>query len=75
MLKNIFIALYIMMALSTAGLTMSDYVDCYVVEHPNRSMPGGVRTGLEGVFSGVFWPIVLPGMIAVYDNHEGRFCS
>lgn len=76
MLKNILLALYIMLALCTAFLTMNDAVACYNQQRPNSSRQlDGAGVGLNGVFTGVFWPITLPGMIAVYDQYDGLFCS
>lgn len=63
------------MALFTAGLTMVDHAACYRQQWPNRSTPGGVRVGVDGLFTGLFWPISLPGMIVVYGEYDGLFCS
>ena len=74
MFQKALISFYVVIALSTAWLTLIDFADCYQEAHPNRNASTGIETGFHSVFAGLIWPVSLPGMIITKDNHEGKYC-
>ncbi len=64
---------YIIIALTVAGLVLNDYSDCHRMRwtHSTPSAPGA---GFGSIFGGLIWPITLPGMLVLYDEKENRFC-
>lgn len=65
--------IYIIMALITAALILNDYSDCYRMRWSN-STPDATGAGMASLFGGLLWPVMLPGMLVLYDEKENRFC-
>lgn len=75
-LKNIFIAAYIAIGVIVGILIITDYSSCQYFQYGEKS---GARSsafdaGFGMAIGGAIWPIILPGMIAIYGDREGNYC-
>lgn len=52
-----------------------NYPKCFKIQHPTGSISGGFSIGINSLFAGALWPITLPGMMAIYGDMDGLFCS
>lgn len=75
MFTKILITLYTVIAIGTMSLMLMDYPKCFKIQHPTGSISGGFLIGLEVLFVGAVWPVTLPGMMAIYGDMDGLFCS
>lgn len=75
-LENIFIGAYVAIGVFVGILIITDYSSCQYYQYGETSSKrsSAFDAGFGMAIGGAFWPIILPGMIAVYGDREGNYC-